>query len=377
MKIRRMWAVARKEFLLILRDPRSLALAILMPVLLIVLFGYALTLDINRVPTVVWDQSRTPQSREFLSRFSSSNYFAFVDYTTNYDRIQDMLDDGSALAGIVIPQDFASKLKNGRKTQIQLIVDGSDSTVAQVAVGYANVVTSEYSRNVLVEYANSKAKSAPVIPLELDQRIWFNQELKSRNFIIPGLIAMIMMIIAALLTSLTFSKEWETGTMEQLITTPVRGSELIAGKLIPYLVIGFIDVLLAVGTGVLVMHVPLKGSLFLVLISTFVFLVAGLTQGMLISIITKNQLTSNMFAMVTTFVPSFILSGFVFAIKNMPDALQYLSRLVSARYFIKLERTLFLKGIGFQYIATEFALLILFAFVLLALSNKSFKKKLG
>ena len=377
MKLRRIWAVARKEFLHILRDPRSLALAILMPVLLIILFGYALTLDINRVPTVVWDQSRTPQSRDFLSKFSSSNYFAFVEYTSDYDVIQSMLDDGSALAGIVIPRDFSSKLKSGKKTQVQLIVDGSDSTVAQVAIGYASAVTSKYSRNILIDYAGSKAITAPVIPLELTQRIWFNQELKSRNFIIPGLIAMIMMIIAALLTSLTFSKEWETGTMEQLITTPVKASELIAGKLIPYLVIGFIDVLLAVLTGVLILNVPLKGSVFLVLLSTFVFLVAGLTQGMLISIITKNQLTSNMFALVTTFVPSFILSGFVFAIKNMPEALQYLSYAVSARYFIKLERTLFLKGLGFKYIAFEFVLLILFAFVLLFISNKKFKKSLN
>ena len=376
MKMHRIWAVARKEFLQILRDPRSLALAILMPVLLIILFGYALTLDINRVPTVIWDQCKTPQSREFLSKFSSSNYFAVVEYTSDYRTIQDKLDDGSALAGIVIPRDFSRKLKAGQITQVQLIVDGSNSTTAQVAIGYALSITSEYSRNILMDYAESKAITAPVIPLELSQRIWFNQELKSRNFIIPGLIAMIMMIIAALLTSLTFSKEWETGTMEQLITTPVKGTELIAGKLIPYLVIGFIDVLLAVLTGVIILNVPLKGSVFLVLLSTFVFLVAGLTQGMLISIITKNQLTSNMFAMVTTFVPSFILSGFVFAIKNMPEFLQYLSYVVSARYFIKLERTLFLKGLGFKYIAFEFVLLVLFAFVLLFISNNRFKKRL-
>ncbi|MCD4657645.1 MAG: ABC transporter permease [Planctomycetes bacterium] len=377
MNMRRMWAVSRKEFLQVLRDPRSLGLAILMPVLLIVLFGYALTLDINRVPTIIWDQSMTPQSREYLSEFSSSEYFAIVEYTTNYETIQKYLDNGTALVGVVIPGDFASQLKSGKKTQVQIIVDGSDSTTAQVAISYALVVTSEYSKNILLDYAASKAIEPPVNPIELSQRFWFNQELKSRNFIIPGLIAMIMMIIAALLTSLTFSKEWETGTMEQLITTPVKGWELIVGKLIPYIIIGFIDVLLAVLTGVLVFDVPIKGIVFLVLLSTFIFLVAGLTQGMLISIVTKNQLTSNMFAMVTTFVPSFILSGFVFALKNMPDFLQYLSYAVSARYFNKLERTLFLKGLGFEYIAFEFVLLILFALFLLFLSNNRFKKRLN
>jgi ABC-2 type transport system permease protein len=376
MNHRRAWAVARKEFLHILRDPRSLAMAIAIPMLLLMLYGYALTLDVDNVPTVVWDESQTPSSRDFISRFAGSRYFSIVGYGWNYAALEREIDSGHALVALVVPRDFADDIRSGRPASVQMLVDGSDSNTATLAVGYATAVTQAYSQNLSLEELQRRGAFVARASLDFRPRVWFNPELESRNYIIPGLIAVIMMVIAALLTSLTVAREWERGTMEQLISTPVTGRELILGKLLPYLVIGLVDVLIAMLLGEFLFRVPYRGSALLVLFSAGIFLVGTMALGILVSVVAKNQLMANQMAMVLTFVPSFLLSGFVFPIANMPAVIQAITYLVPARYFIALLKAIYLKGVGITVLAGEGFLLVLFAASMMLLAVGMFKKKL-
>jgi len=376
MNRRRVWAMTRKEFLHVLRDSRSLAMAIAIPILLLILFGYALTLDVDRVPLKVWDQSRTPDSRRFLSRFSGSRYFQLRDDANNYRELERAIDTRETLMAMVIPRDFAERLRAGRSVSVQLIVDGSDSMTATIALGYAEAAAMLYSQSLALEKMQRAGGRTLLLPLELRPRVWFNPELQSRNFIIPGLIAVIMMVIAALLTSLTVAREWERGTMEQLISTPVQGRELILGKLAPYFVIGMLDVTLAVVMGKYLFDVPLRGSVALVFLISGVFLAGALGMGLLISILTKSQLLANQMAMVLTFLPAFLLSGFAFPIANMPKLIQAVTYLVPARYFISLLKGIYLKGIGLHVLWLEAVLLTVFGMIILAVAERKFKKKL-
>lgn len=375
MKPFRIWAMARKEFLHIVRDPRSLAMAIAIPLLLLILFGFALTLDVDNVPIAVWDQSGTSESREFLSRFSGSPYFHIVQQVLNYRHIERAIDSGQALAALVVPADFADRLVGRQNVPVQMIVDGSDANTATIAMGYARVVAFTYSQQLALEEIRRMGGTELTVPIEVRPRVWFNSDMESRNYIIPGLIAVIMMVIAALLTSLTVAREWERGTMEQLISTPVQGPELILGKLLPYFAIGMLDVLLAVLMGEFVFHVPLRGNVALLFGMAAIFLVGALTLGMLISIVTRNQLLASQLAMVLTFLPSFLLSGFMYAISNMPAAIQTVTYLIPARYFVALLKGIYLKGIGLEILALEAGLLAIFGAVVLAVANVRFKKK--
>jgi drug efflux transport system permease protein len=376
MNHRRAWAIARKEFLHVLRDRRSLAMAVAMPMLLLLLYGYALTLDVDNVPMVVWDQSQTSASRDFISRFGGSRYFSIKGYGWNYLELEREIDSGDALVALVVPRDFADQVRSGRPASVQMIVDGSDSNTATFAVGYADAVTRAYSQALSLQEVRRLGGAALNSPVDFRPRVWFNPELESRNYIIPGLIAVIMMVIAALLTSQTVAREWERGTMEQLISTPVTGRELILGKLLPYFSIGLVDVLIAVLLGEFLFRVPLRGSVFLLFVSAGIFLVGTMALGILISIVAKNQLMANQLAMVVTFVPSFLLSGFVFPISNMPTVIQWITRLVPARYFIALLKGIYLKGVGVQVLAGEGLLLILYAAGMILLAVGIFRKKL-
>ncbi|MFA6451000.1 MAG: ABC transporter permease [bacterium] len=376
MKMTRLWAIARKEFIHIIRDPRSLGMAIAMPMLLLALFGYALTLDVDKVPLIVWDQSGTAESRDFTSRFGGSPYFQILGYADGYKGLERAIDSGAALGALVIPSDFASRAQFGRNAEAQLIVDGSDSNTATIALGYADVVALSYSQDILIKGMKRLNGRSLNAPLDIRPRVWFNTDMESKNFIIPGLIAMIMMIIAALLTSLTVAREWERGTMEQLISTPVRGTELIFGKLIPYFIIGMLDVLIAVLLGQYLFNVPLRGSVPLLFGMAAVFLFGVLSMGILISVVAKTQLFASQIAMVLTFIPTILLSGFMFAIPNMPKALQYVTYAVPARYFITLLKGIYLKGVGLDIMGGEAAFLAIFGVVMAALANIKFKKKL-
>lgn len=377
MKAFRVWAIARKEFIHVGRDPRSLAMAIAIPLLLLVLFGYALTLDVDHVPLVVWDQSGTPESREFVARFSASRYFSLVSGARGYRNAEHALDTGRALAALVVPADFAGLLAAGRRAPVQLIVDGSDANTAALATGYARAVAAAYSQEIALRAVRRSGAAAPAPPLEVRPRVWFNGDMESRSYIIPGLIAVIMMVIAAMLTSLTFAREWERGTMEQLISTPVRGPELILGKLLPYYAIGMLDVALAVLMAEFLFDVPLRGSVALLFAMAAVFLTGALSLGMLISIAARSQLPATQLAMVFTFLPSFLLSGFMYAIDNMPAALRVMTHVVPARYFVAILKSIYLKGIGLEILGAEAALLAVFGAVVLALATLVFRKKVG
>jgi len=372
----RLWAMARKEFLHVLRDRRSLGLALAMPVFLLLLYGYALTLDVDNVPMVVWDQSETSASREFISRFAGSRYFSIRRYVRNYDEMVHAVDTRQVLTALTVPRDFAQLLDSGRPASVQFILDGSDSNTATLAESYAEAVVATYTQEISLRAIRRQGGPALHLPLEARPRVWYNADLESRSFIIPGLIAVIMMVIAALLTSLTVAREWERGTMEQLISTPVKTRELVLGKLIPYLVIGELDVLLAVLLGQFLFRVPLRGSVLLLFCLAMVFLVGTMSLGMVISIVAKNQLLANQMAMMLTYVPSFLLSGFVFPIANMPRLVQVITYLVPARFFIVILKGIYLKGVGLEILSLEALFLTVFAAAMVALANALFKKKL-
>ena len=377
MNPRRLWAVARKEFLHIRRDPRSLGMAIAIPMLLLLLFGYALTLDVDHVPTVVWDQSASPASREFLGQFAGSPYFELNRYVDNYRDVERAIDTRAALVALIIPPDFAARLGAGRPTPVQMIVDGSDANTATIALGYAAAVTTTWSQAITLAARQRVGGRALRPPLDLRPRVWYNPDLESRNYIIPGLIAVITMIIAALLTSLTVAREWERGTMEQLISTPVKGPELILGKLLPYFVLGLLDVVIAVLMGEFLFQVPLRGSVALLFGMAAVFLAGALSLGLLISVVARSQLLASQVAMIATFLPAFLLSGFMYAISNMPAPLQLVTYLIPARYFVALLKGIYLKGVGLEVLIGQAVLLAIFGVITVVLANLKFRKRLG
>jgi ABC-2 type transport system permease protein len=368
--------MARKEARHVVRDPRSLALGIAIPLLMLVLYGYALTLDVDRVPVVVWDQSGTPASRELVARFSGSRYFRVGAAAAGYEAIDRALSAGDAMAAIVIPRDFEARLSTGRAAPVQLLLDGSDANTATVVLGYAEAATLGFSRAVSLRAAAAAGLAPAPEPLAVKPRVWFNEEMTSRNFIIPGLLAVIMMIISALLTSLTVAREWEQGTMETLVATPVTEAELVVGKLMPYFALGMVDILLSVGAGALLFQVPLRGSAALLFGMSAIFLVGALALGMLFSIVAKTQLLATQLAMIMTFIPGFLLSGFVFPIWSMPRPIQAATRLVPARYFVSLLRGIYLKGVGIRVLAGEIALLVLFSAAILWIAVRTFRKTL-
>jgi ABC-2 type transport system permease protein len=367
MKLLRIKAIAQKELIQVRRDPLSLAMAFLMPVLLLFIFGYAITLDVNNLTTVVYDLDKSSLSRELINQLTASGYFTVVRHVEDHRDIDHYLDSGKARVAVSIPRDFSRDIRTGQEAQLQVIVDGSDSNTATIALGYVSIVSGNFS-NLL--------NNVPTTPL-IDPRIrvWYNPELKSRNFIIPGLIAVIMAVIAALLTSLTIAREWERGTMEQLISTPVKSPELILGKLIPYFIIGFIDVVVSVLMAVFLFDIPFRGNIFLLAMLSSVFLFGGLGLGILISIVAKSQLVASQISMVATFLPAFLLSGFMYAISNMPDALQILTRIIPARYFVSIVKGLFLKGNPLRLLVGDGIFLLVFGLVIFILANRKFVKR--
>lgn len=375
MKLQRVVAVARKEFIHILRDPRSLGMGIAIPMLLLFLFGYALTLDVDRVPLMVWDQSGTTESRDLISRFSGSRYFTLTGHAVTYREIERAIDRRDVLMALVIPPDFARKIRTGATAPVQAILDGSDSNTATIALGYAEAVTQSWSQRITVEQSKRLSPLPTVGSVDVRPRVWFNTDMASRNYIFPGLIAVIMMVISALLTSLTVAREWETGTMEQLISTPLRGTELIAGKLIPYFAIGILDLILSVLVGEFIFDIPLRGSLWLLFAMSLIFLLCALAFGLLISIITKNQRLASQIAMVTTMLPAFLLSGFIFPLDNMPAPIQGISRIVTATYFVSILRGIYLKGVGLEVLGKEAVFLAIFGVAVVVFSVKKFRKK--
>ena len=375
MNLQRTGAAARKEFLHILRDPISLVMALALPILMILLFGYALTLDVDRIPTLVYDADRTPASRDLVSRFEGSRYFHILGGVDGYREIERAIDRNECMLGIVVPRDYARDLASGRNPQVQLLFDGSDSNTASIALGYATGIIQPLAAALRNPAAGVAARARPAVNAQL--RVWYNSELKSKNYIVPGLIGLILMIIGALMTSLTLAREWEMGTMEQLLSTPLRPAEIALGKMSAYFVLGVVDMVLTVVVGVILFDVPLRGSTLFLAFSGCLFLVGALFWGILVSALTRSQLVAYQLAMLTSFLPAFLLSGFVFAIENMPLPVQVVSHLFPTRYFVTILKGIFLRGVGIEVLFLEVGLLAAYAGLIYLVVLKKLKQKVA
>jgi ABC-2 type transport system permease protein len=367
MRLRRIEAIARKEWIQVRRDYLSLAMAFLLPIILLLIYAYAITFDVDNILTVVYDRDKSSLSRELVAEFVQSRYFTNVAYLDSYRDIDRYLDSGKARIALSIPSDFSKNIRTGRPAVVEMVIDGSESNTATVAQGYI--------AGILLTFNQRVGTGPSSHPIDVRNRVWYNPELKSRNFIIPGLIAIIMSVIISLLVSLSISREWDRGTMEQLISTPVKPFELITGKLVPYFVIGLADTILCIGIATLFLGVPLRGSILLLLSVSSIFLFGGLSFGILISIGARNQLVASQIAMLTSFLPSFMLSGFIFAIANMPGPLQLITYLVPARYFVSVLKGVFLKGIGIRLLIVEIFFLSLYAAVVFLIAVRKFRKQ--
>lgn len=355
----RIWAIARKEFLHVLRDPRSLSMGIAIPVFLLVLFGYGLSLDVSNVPLAVWDQDDSGISRELIRSFVNSQAFKAAGSLHSRSEVENALQMGQATAVLVIPGDYSEKIRRGEKTELQLLVDGSDSNTARLAMMYAEGLLR----------VGRPGQGASVISA-------YNPGMDTTWSIIPGLIAIIVNVIAAMLTSLCVAREWENGTMEQLVSTPLRKGEFILGKLVPYYCIGVIDVLIAVAMALLLFGLPLHGSILSLAVVSGIFLLGALSLGLLISIFAGSQLLASQLALVITFLPGFILSGFVYDIAAMPPVVAAITRIIPARYLVSLLRAIFLKGEWGSALTLDLALLTVFAGVVLIMSRRRLKLNL-
>jgi len=377
MNLRRTRAVARKEFLHILRDPRSLVMALALPMLMILLFGWALTLDVDRIPTIVYDNDRSAESRDLIARFQGSRYFQVIGAVSGYGPIEEEINRSRCLLGVVIPQDYARKLLTEQESPVQIILDGSDSNTASIALGYANTVIQAHAVEVRSAAQSRKSAGRLVPAIDPRLRIWYNSELKSKNYVVPGLIALIMMIIASLLTSLTIAREWEMGTMEQLLSTPVRAPELVLGKMSAFFTLGTVDMILTVVAGVFIFGVPLRGSVLVLAATGCIFLIGALCWGILLSAAARSQLLAFQMGMLTSFLPAFLLSGFVFAIETMPPVIQAVTYFFPTRYFVSILKGVFLRGVGFEVLWMEALLLLAFAAVVFVAATKKLRGKIA
>jgi len=377
MNLRRLKAITKKELLHIVRDSRSLVLALLQPLIMLLLYGYALTLDVDRIPTYIYDQDRTPESRELIDQFRGSRFFQIQGVVNDYRRIERGIDQSKILLSIVIPQLYSHHLNAGEQASVQILVDGSDSNTAGIALGYAPAVVQSYAAELRSNAQVQRGGQPLRIPVEPRIRVWYNSDLKSRNYIVPGLIAVTMMMIASMLSSLTIAREWENGTMEQLLSTPVRPSELVLGKLLAYFALGIADMLIAIVVGVFVFQVPFRGNVAFLMFTSCLFLLGALSWGIFLSATSRSQLMAYQLGMMSSFLPAYLLSGFIYSIQNMPRVIQVLSYAVPARYFVTILNGVFLKGIGFRILWLEVLLLAVYAVLVFVGTSRKMRQKVA
>jgi ABC-2 type transport system permease protein len=376
MNARRTRAMFLKECRHIVRDSRSLIMALFLPLFQMLLFGYALNLDVDRIPTLIYDADHSAASRALIERFHGSRFFEIEGYVNNYADIEKGIDKSKILLGLVIPRDFAQHIGANSKAPVQVLLDGSDSNTASIALSYVESLLANYSLQVRSQGQLRHAGLPIVAPVESRVRIWYNSSLRSSNYIVPGLIAAMMMVIAALLTSLTIAREWEMGTMEQLLSTPVRAAEIVVGKMLAFFVVGVVDTLIAVLVGIFVYGVPFRGNVFVLAFTTMIFLSGAFFWGILVSAIARSQLFAFQMGLVTTFLPAFLLSGFLYAIENMPVPIQVITHIVPARYFITIVRGIFLKGIGLELLWGQVLFLAGYSALIFFLAERKMRQKL-
>jgi len=368
--------VVKKEFRQIFRDKRSLGLLLVLPAFLLIMYGYALNFDVKHLSLAVLDQEKSQRSRDFLDGFRHTEYFDVKYDLTNQKQIDDLMEKGNIQIALVIPWDFSRSLIAGRETSVQVIIDGEETGIAGTAIGYVNAIVQSYTTRIVIEALESKGGGELSVPVELRPRVWFNPELKSVRFLIPGLMAFVLMITVVISTAFSVVREIERGSIEQIIVSPLRPHELIIGKIIPYALISLISAHSVLLFGDLLFDVSIKGNYAWLLTGILFFLVCGLGLGLLISTIASTQQVAFMLAVITTMLPTFILSGFIFPIRNMPTVIQAVTYLIPARYFLVILRGVMLKGVGLSAFGGELAILAGFAVLTLILSSLRMSKTL-
>lgn len=376
----KIFAVIIKEIIHIKRDIRVLYFSLIWPVFLLILFGYTVNFDVKNIRLAYFDFDGKKETRELLNKFRASGLFNVIPKTDfSWHKSQLLLDKGKANLVIFIPDGFGKKINRQEKATFQILIDGSDNNTARILLGYISGITQNYYQEKLIEHIN-RLGLAPdnfELPVNYSMRFLYNPSLRGQNFIVPGLIAVIMMIIGTLLTSLTITQEWERGTMEQLLYTPIKPLELILGKLSPYFIISIVQMTLVLLTSMIIFKVPFKGNILLFYFASGLFLLGTLGMGLFLSLITKTQQVAAMLAFLTTFLPAFLLSGFIFPIASMPVILKIITYLVPAKYFLIIIRGIFLKGSGFFPLWTDFVAMLLFSFFFVFISITRFKKRLS
>ncbi len=368
MNLRKIQAITRKEIYHLIRDVRSLYLAFAIPLLLILLFGYALSLDVDNIPTVVVDQDKTDFSRDFIRHLDSSSYFTVIAHLPDSKAVTEYLDHSRATLAVIIPPKWTEQIRADREAPIQVLLDGSDPNFSSITRGYITAFIDRYNQKMLVDFLNRQGMEKIKAPVEGRIRVWFNEDLESRNFIIPGIVAIIIMIVGAMMTSLVIAREYENGTMETILSLPITGNELLIGKAIPYFFIALTDVLIAVLMGQILFGVVMKAGFWLMILASSLYIFVALTLGLLISIVTKSQLVANQLAVLITYLPSLLLSNFVFPVVNMPKALQLLTGIVPATYFIDILNGIYLKNLTLAQMWPSY-LVLTGMFLLLATLN--------
>lgn len=377
MRWHRFAAIVRKEVIQISRDLPSLLIIVTMPVLLMLAFGYGVRFDIQHIPVYVFDREGSQQSQNFLKHFQASEYFNVVRTVDNYPALIRALDAGDCRLAIVIPADFSEQLKTGSPVSVQALMDATDNNTANVSISYSEAVVQNYNREIQLDWLRGHGQTEFQPPLTVDTRTWFNEDLESTANIVPGVIAIIMAVIGSFLTSLTIAREWERGTMEQLISTPITPLELMVGKLVPYFVIGLLDTALCAGIAIWWFDVPFRGQWSVFFLSCTLFLTVVLSMGYFVSVAAKSQLAASQVALISTFLPAFLLSGFIYPIDQMPPVIQVITHLIPARYFMTIIRDVFLKGTSLPLILNDLIALAIFALLLTILATRAFHKKLS
>ena len=376
MNLRSIRAVARKEYYHLVRDFRSLYLALVIPLLLVLLFGYALSLDVEHIPMLVVDHDHTVQSREFIRKLDATIYFDVAANLPNVEALIDHLDRNLGLVGVVIPPGWSADLKADRESPLQIVIDGSDPNYAGNTRAFITAYTAATNQEQLLAFLNRHGRTRIHVPVEGRIRVWFNEDLESRNFIIPGIIAVIIMIVAALLTSLVIAREYENGTMETIRSLPLGAVDFLVGKSIPYFFIALTDVLVAILMGQLLFGVVMKSNFWLMILASTVYIGVALGIGLLISTGVKSQLVANQMAIMLTYLPSLLLSDFVFPQENMPVVLKLISHIVPATYFIDILNGLYLRNLGLTQLWPNY-LVLTAMFALMLLLNVAMLKKEG
>jgi ABC-2 type transport system permease protein len=372
-------AIARKEFSHILRDWRTLGMTLVLPVIMVLLFGYAITFDLRDVRLAVYDGDKSPQSRELIEKFTSSGHFRLVGSADDEKDLGRYLEYGLAQIAVSIPYDYSENIVENSSSRVAVLVEGTAPNNATIAAGYVQAILAAQRVAYGMEFVRGLGltQTPAYPPINPVPRFLYNAEMRSQNYIVPGLIGTIMMVMTALLTSLTIVRERERGSLELLLATPVRTYEIMIGKMTPYFAIGMIDSVMIAVIGILAFRVPFAGSVWLFLAGTALFAMAGLGVGLLISTVAGNQVVAMQMAILTTMLPSYLLSGFMFPIKNMPDFIQPFTYIVTARYYMVIARNIFLKGAGFEMLWPEFLLLLIFTVAALGACVKKFHKRIG